>query len=74
VPPPLANLRRLIPPTLTGPVSSLQDTVVIILVFIYENWSTEIEYDEKGIVVEDVDEWMMGSIAYGLHCLRSRKT
>ncbi len=47
---------------------------VIILVFISENRSTEIEYDEKGIVVEDVDEWMMGSIAYGLHCVRSRKT
>jgi len=57
-----------------GPVSSLQDMAVIILVFISENRSTEIEYDEKGIVVEDVDEWMMGSIAYGLHCVRSRKT
>jgi len=69
----LANLRELIPPTFTGPVSSLQDTLVIILIFVYENWSTEIEYDEKGIVVEDVDEWTMGSVVHGSRCLRSRK-
>jgi hypothetical protein len=63
----LANLRKVIPPA-----SSLYDTLVIILVFvneIYENWLTEIEYDEKRIIVEDVDEGMMGSIAHGLHCL-----
>ena len=41
---------------------------VIFLVLIYENWSTETEYNEKGIVVDDVDEWMMGSIAHGLQC------
>jgi len=45
----------------------------MILVFIFENWSTEIEYDEKGIVIEDVDERMMGSVSYGSNCPRSRK-
>jgi hypothetical protein len=59
VPPPLANLREPIPPTFTGPVSSLQNTLVVILIFVYENWSIEIEYDEKRVVVEDVDEWII---------------
>jgi hypothetical protein len=49
-------MHELVPPTFTGPFTSLQDLCSANLVSIQEQRLTEIEYVEKYIVVEDVDE------------------
>ena len=57
VPPPSANPRDLVPPAFADPVSSPKDELgVFVLVFIYMNWSTGIEYVRNRIIVEE-DEW-----------------
>jgi hypothetical protein len=52
VSPSSANLYELVPPSFTVPIPQLK---IAIVAFLEHTWSTEIEYIEKGIIIQDVD-------------------
>jgi hypothetical protein len=55
----------LVPPALAVPFPSLQDTVIVSLVVVQKNRSTERKYVEERIVAEDVDGRIMWAAIRG---------